>query len=160
MGEPVRYDGGHKRNDELLRYLAGRFELMPLCPEAGFGVPRPAVELVLEAGGVRAVGVNDRALDVTEALLDYARTLAGRVPGVCGLILKSRSPSCGIATTPIHAAGAMHYGSGLFAQQVLNDWPGLPLIDEEGMGRADLRQRFLQQVECYGRKGGLGCAAK
>jgi uncharacterized protein YbbK (DUF523 family) len=93
LGERVRYDGGHKRNQMLLDYLALRYALVPICPEvaAGLGVPRPPVQLVARGVEIRAVGVLDEQLDVTRPLIEYGRqVIAGE--GLCGFVFKSRSP--------------------------------------------------------------------
>ncbi|MGH7934557.1 MAG: 2-thiouracil desulfurase family protein, partial [Candidatus Binataceae bacterium] len=45
LGQEVRFDGGHKRNDFLVE-MFGRFvEFVPVCPEfeLGLGVPREAI---------------------------------------------------------------------------------------------------------------------
>jgi len=55
LGEPVRYDGGHKR-DRFLTDVLGRYvEWVPVCPEveAGFGTPREAMRLEGERGKLR-----------------------------------------------------------------------------------------------------------
>lgn len=154
LGERVRYDGGHKRNQMLLDYLALRYALVPICPEvaAGLGVPRPPVQLVARGVEIRAVGVLDEQLDVTRPLIEYGRqVIAGE--GLCGFVFKSRSPSCGLGTTPIrNEDGSHHVGNGLFAQQIVQAWPALPVIDEESLQQPLLRQLFLRQVEAYGKR--------
>ena len=48
LGQPVRFDGGHKR-DAFLTETFGRFvEWVPVCPEVecGFGTPRESMRLV------------------------------------------------------------------------------------------------------------------
>ena len=48
LGQPVRYDGGHKRDRFLNDQLGPFVEWVPVCPEveAGMGVPRPSMRLV------------------------------------------------------------------------------------------------------------------
>ena len=48
LGEPVRYDGGHKRDQFLVDVLGQHVEWVPVCPEveAGFGTPRESMRLV------------------------------------------------------------------------------------------------------------------
>lgn len=154
LGEPVRYDGGHKRSQTLLRHLASHYELLPICPEvaAGLGVPRPPVQLVLRNGAIRAVGVADERLDVTQPLIEYGQRIAAGELALCGYVFKSRSPSCGLGSTPIRAGdGAITHGHGLFARQLIETLPGLPVIDEEQLEQEPLRQQFLRRVAAYGR---------
>ena len=37
MGEAVRHDGGHKRNDDILDTLGRYFDLQRCCPEVAIG---------------------------------------------------------------------------------------------------------------------------
>ena len=80
-------------------------ELVPFCPEiaAGLGCPRPPIELVADGARVRALRV-DRRGDATAALRAACEAQAdalARAGGVDGFVLKSRSPSCGLAS-PLH----------------------------------------------------------
>ncbi len=155
LGEPVRYDGGHKRNQILLDCLSEAYELVPICPEVaiGMGVPRPPVQLVARGAEILAVGVLDERLDVTRPLTEYGRQIMVGT-GLCGFIFKSRSPSCGLGTTPIRSEdGSDQIGNGLFAQQIVQAWPELPVIDEESLQQRPLRQLFLRQVDSYGQRG-------
>jgi uncharacterized protein YbbK (DUF523 family) len=156
LGELVRYDGGHKRSQTLLQHLAGRYELLPVCPEvaAGLGTPRPPVQLVVRGGEIRALGVENELLDVTQPLVAYGHQLAHGQIGLCGFIFKSRSPSCGLGSTSIRGEdGQIHSGNGLFTQQLIEALPLLPVIDEEALEQPQRRQQFLQQVEECGRRG-------
>lgn len=149
----MRYDGGHKRSQSLLHHLAHHYELLPICPEvgAGLGVPRPPVQLVLRDGVIRALGVADERFDVTRPLIEYGQRMVAEELGLCGYVFKSRSPSCGLGSAPIRAGdGSITHGHGLFARQLVEALPGLPVIDEEQLAQAPLRQQFLRQVEAYG----------
>ncbi len=55
LGEPVRYDGRHKRDAWLVDVLGPQVEWVSVCPEveAGFGTPRETMELVHDANGTR-----------------------------------------------------------------------------------------------------------
>lgn len=153
LGEQVRYDGGHKRNQLLLDSLGARYELVPICPEvaAGLGVPRPPVALMVRGTEVRALGVEDLQLDVTLPLIEYGQQVAMGTMGLSGFVFKSRSPSCGLGTTPVRREDGSHYhGHGLFAQQLVTRLPELPVVDELLLQQAPLRRLFLQQVERYG----------
>ena len=48
LGEQVRYDGGHRRNDDIVNVLGRYFTFVPVCPEVevGMGVPRETLHLV------------------------------------------------------------------------------------------------------------------
>ena len=53
MGDAVRYNGGHQRDNFVMDVLAKHVELVPFCPEveAGLGVPRPVVRIVRQRSG-------------------------------------------------------------------------------------------------------------
>ena len=58
LGDEVRFDGGHKRNEFVLEQLGRFVELVKICPEVevGMAVPRETVRLVLLGGTMRMVG--------------------------------------------------------------------------------------------------------
>lgn len=150
LGNPVRYDGGHKAQHWMLEELPGIVELIPLCPEveAGLGVPRPPVRLVQTDNGIRALGVDDEELDVTDRLNRYAEGVVGELSGFNGLILKARSPSCGYLNSPLYDSrgNQIRLASGLFAEYIERTLPDIPVIDEEGIQDAATRKIFLDRV--------------
>jgi uncharacterized protein YbbK (DUF523 family) len=99
LGEPVRYDGGHKLQADYERRLLPWLQLQAICPEVGIGlgVPRPTLKLIGSDIGPRIVQVEDESRDVTNAMLDYADSYLrrlGRFWPLCAYIFKARSPSC------------------------------------------------------------------
>lgn len=148
-GEAVRYDAGDKRQDLLISLLSPHAELRPFCPEveSGLGVPRPPVHLVQTATGrVRAQGVDDPGLDVTEALVETAKAYSGeQLEALDGFILKSRSPSCGLGTAPLttDAGRCLGYREGLFAEEIKRAAPWLPAVEEAWLQTAERCYRFL-----------------
>lgn len=153
LGEPVRYDGAHKR-DAVVAALASEFELVSVCPEVGIGlgVPRPPIQLEGPDAAPRAVGVSARDIDVTEALLAFGARTAHELCGLCGFIFKSRSPSCGVNSTPIHHAdGTIEAnGRGLFAQALMAALPHLPVEENDNLVDPQRLEDFLQRVRACG----------
>ena len=109
LGEPVRYNSGHKRCDHplLLRWLReGR--VVAVCPEVagGLPVPRPPAEIAGGAGGSEVLRGAAMVMDATgrdvsapfregaEQALQQARSRRIRIA-----ILKEGSPSCGTGYT-------------------------------------------------------------
>lgn len=84
LGNPVRYDAGHKHSAYITQTLGEYFEFIPFCPEVaiGLGIPRPPIRLVSVEGVTRVRGVNDPQQDVTEALVEYAAGVAQQLQGV------------------------------------------------------------------------------
>ena len=156
LGDPVRYDGASKRNRWIADVLSLHCDFLPVCPEveSGLGVPRPALQLVGSPQQPRALGVADSGLDVTEPLLEYFAQCRPRLRDVSGMILKSRSPSCGVLDTPVFSGNGQElaHGAGLFTRALLQTYPELPVIDENGLASESGRVGFLIQVFRYRRR--------
>jgi uncharacterized protein YbbK (DUF523 family) len=137
LGEPVRYDGGHRQQGHFEQLLLPHLQLQAICPEVGIGLgaPRPTLKVIDADFGPRVVQVLDPSEDVTDALLDYADSYMrkiGRFWPLTAYILKARSPSCGVDTTPVNPdTPQQHHGSGAFAGRVHLRAAWLPLYEEE-----------------------------
>lgn len=153
-GQRVRYDGKDKFNTLVAEHLAPYCRLLPFCPEAvaGLGIPRPPVNLVQTATGVRAIGRDAPHTDVTPRLHTIANAFCNAHPGISGFILQSRSPSCGLATTPIYDMRQQQVldatGSGLFAARLRARFPDLPILNDCDLS-AERIHAFLRQVAAY-----------
>lgn len=152
-GQAVRYDGGHRHQAELLDALADRLELLPLCPEFRLGIPRPPVQRVLTRQGQwRVLGRDDPRLDVTEILQREVDERIQRMqarPGFSGWILKSRSPSCGAGSTPLHGPDGQQtgLGDGLLAEALNQRCPWLVLAEETALTTPRQRQQFVRRCQ-------------
>ncbi|BAO45282.1 2-thiouracil desulfurase family protein [Thiolapillus brandeum] len=151
LGDVVRYDGDSRPHawvrDELSRYA----RIVPICPEteAGLGVPRPPVQLVLQGKEVHALGVEDSRLDVTPALSAWMREQMDRLQRLDALILKSRSPSCGLGNTPLFDLDNVELRAnhdGLFAGWVRRLFPDLLLCDEVLLEEKPQQAAFLSRL--------------
>lgn len=154
LGERVRYDAGHKRDPLIADRLAEVVEWVPLCPEVaiGMGVPRPPIRLLAEGGEVRAVGLEDRTLEVTAPLKAYGRRMAAALDDVDGYVFKARSPSCGTARVKLYSAGRSRpRGTGLFAMEIMARRPLLPVADEDELQDPAWRDNFLERVFAHRR---------
>lgn len=148
IGQTVRYDGRHKFQPLIANMLSDHAELRPFCPEvaAGLGVPRPPVRLISTSSGTTARGVEDPNLDVTDRLVHASQSYCSDLDELSGFILKSRSPSCGLGSTPLYEEGdaeVRRYGNGLFAEQLHITAPWLPCVEEEWLLSAAHCRRFL-----------------
>lgn len=131
-GDAVRYDGAHKLHLQLNDALQNKVSFSKVCPEvyADFGIPRPPVQLRETAHGLRVQG-RDKPIDVTATLQQASDMLSdnlARQP-LCAGVLQSRSPSCGIASTPVlnESGHIVRTDSGLFATAISRQCPYLPL---------------------------------
>lgn len=147
MGNKVRYDGQAKRHAGLFRQLLPYVQPLVVCPEAmaGLGIPRPPVQLIMRGEHLDAVGRDDPALQVTARLEQMGRIQDRAHPLLAGALLQSRSPSCGVASTPRYDA-AGHWlgdGAGLFVAALTQARPWLPMLEDTAFDFPDQRQRFL-----------------
>lgn len=156
LGEPVRYDGGHKR-DRFLTDVFGRYvEWVPICPEveAGLGIPREPMRLVGEASRPKLITIRTQR-DMTEPMVHFtARKLDSlEIAELSGYIFKKDSPTCGVGRVRVFNRHGMpsRNGVGLFAKAVRERFPLLPVEDEGRLCDPVLRDNFIERVFCYHR---------
>jgi uncharacterized protein YbgA (DUF1722 family)/uncharacterized protein YbbK (DUF523 family) len=156
LGQPVRFDGGHKRNRFVTDLLGRHVEWVPVCPEleVGMGVPRPSLRLVREGGAVRLVE-NASGRDHTLRMQRFAarRLRALRALELCGYVLKRDSPSCGMERVKLYSSKGMakREGRGVFAAALMQAWPNLPVEEEGRLEDPALRENFIERVFAYRR---------
>jgi uncharacterized protein YbgA (DUF1722 family)/uncharacterized protein YbbK (DUF523 family) len=156
LGEKVRYDGGHKEDRFLTGTLARYFEWVPVCPEVelGLGTPRETMRLESSNAGVRMV-VTKTGQDLTRPMQHYARSrIEGlRSAGLCGYILKSDSPSCGLHRVRVYRGTdvPLRSGRGIFAQTLVEALPTLPVEEEGRLSDPRLRENWIERVFAYHR---------
>jgi uncharacterized protein YbgA (DUF1722 family)/uncharacterized protein YbbK (DUF523 family) len=156
LGEAVRYDGGHKRDRYLTDVLGRYFEWVPVCPEVevGLGTPRPAIRLVRGEGGARLVEPKE-GTDLTRAMETFARKRVRALAALdlCGYVLKSGSPSCGLERVKVWSADGMpaKVGTGVFAAELVRRFPTLPVEEEGRLHDARLRENWIERVFAYRR---------
>jgi uncharacterized protein YbbK (DUF523 family) len=151
LGHTVRYDGGHQAHALLQELIVPQVEILPRCPEASLGIPRPPVNLIMTSSGFRAIGRDQRDLDVTDALTQFAHDEVQsmrQLSNLCGHIFKSRSPSCGLSSTPIYSPEnqLIESGSGLYAAIIAKHLPWLVLIEDTQLNSHARCADFLQKL--------------
>lgn len=159
MGDPVRYNGGHKHSKVCTQLLSQCFEYVPLCPEVaiGMGVPRKPIHLLVDKASapvdaVRVVGVEDAEVDVTAPLREYADSVVPELAGVRGYIFMQNSPSCGLRGVRRYLAnghGIDSEGIGVFARRLQQQFPHMPMEEVGRLNNSELRENFLTRVFAY-----------
>lgn len=154
LGEPVRFDGGHKRNRFLTDVMSRYFDYRPVCPEVliGLGIPRKPIRLVATDKGTRVRGVEDDSLDVTEALAAEADSALQRMPDICGYVLMQNSPSCAGFRMKRYTEKGFPLdsdGVGAFASRLMELHPLLPVEEAGRLTDAGLRDNFIARVFAY-----------
>ena len=150
LGDAVRYDGKSKSNRIILEQLHQLFELVPVCPEveAGLSIPRPPVQLTDSIEEPKLTGRDDPAIDVTAIMQQYCETKPTELKHLAGFIFKSRSPSCGLNSTPVFIDGecVTESGRGIFARRLCKTHPGLIVIEDSELENKNLLENFIQSV--------------
>lgn len=160
LGEPVRFDGGHKRDPFLTGTFGAFVEWVPVCPEVecGFGTPRESMRLVRVDSAVRLLTVRT-VVDVTDRMERYARRRVAQLASedLCGYVLKKDSPSCGMDRVKIYGTGHVpeKSGRGIFAASLMERFPALPVEEEGRLSDPRLRENFVERVFAYWRLRGL-----
>jgi uncharacterized protein YbgA (DUF1722 family)/uncharacterized protein YbbK (DUF523 family) len=160
LGQEVRYNGGHVRDDLLLSTLGQHVQWVPVCPEVevGMGVPRENIRLVGESENPRLIAPKS-GTDYTEIMKKWSsgRLAELKDTDLHGYILKKDSPSCGLFRTRVYKGdgSASRNGRGLFAGELVKRFPMLPIEEEGRLRDSKLRENFIGKVFAYQRFRGL-----
>ena len=110
LGEPVRFDGGHKRDPFLVESLGQFVDWVPVCPEveSGLDAPRESMRLVQADGRIRLL-TNRTAHDHTARMHGYARRRLEELvdDALVGFVLKKDSPTCGLERVKVYGTAGM-----------------------------------------------------
>ena len=161
LGEEVRYDGSHNRDNFLTGVLGRYVEWVPVCPEveAGLGTPREPMRLVGDPQDPRLVTI-DSQIDHTRTLKTMATSRIETLKklDLSGYVFKKSSPSCGIARVRLYdEQGRLNRkGVGLFAQAFMKQFPLTPVEEEGRLCDPALRENFIERIFCYRRWQDLG----
>ena len=151
LGNPVRWNGGHKLDRFIVNTLGQHVDFVPVCPESecGLGIPRETMHLAGDPAAPRLVTTNSGE-DKTDQMQRWARKrlkkLAGE--GLCGYIFKTKSPSNGMRKLKVFATREQIFynGVGIYARMVMDRFPNLPVIDDGMLHDPGLRANFIGQV--------------
>ena len=154
LGENVRFDGGHKKNQYVLNTLSQFFNFERFCPEVaiGLGIPREPIRLVQHDEQIKCVGTKNKDIDVTDKLTNIANEQRPWQSTISGYILKKDSPSCGMERVKVYS-GEMpeRNGTGIYAKKLMENFPNLPVEEEGRLNDSVLRENFIQRIFVYHR---------
>ena len=156
IGTPCRYDGVSSSDKFVIGTLQKYFDTVAYCPETIiWGSPRTAVRQVqTESGDLRIMTSTKNPIDVTDELEELSIKCADKIKDddLCGFILKSASPTCGLERVKVYKpfnAPSVKQGVGVFAKQIKEKYPYLPVEEEGRLIDAWLRENFLMQIFAY-----------
>jgi len=156
LGDEVRFDGGHKRDNFLTDVLGLYVEWVSVCPEveAGLGTPREAMRLVGDPQHPRLLTIKS-GIDHTRALKTMTSNRLEELKNLelSGYVFKKGSPSCGLERVRLYTEQGMasRNGVGLFARAFLERFPLIPVEEEGRLCDPMIRENFIERVFCYRR---------
>jgi len=151
LGEPVRYDGGHKRDRFITDTLGPYVEFVPICPETecGLGVPRESMRLEGDPAAPRLI-TSRTMVDHTDRMVAWAQKRLKELEkeDLCGFIFKSDSPSSGMERVRVYGDKGMpqRKGVGIFARVFMERFPLVPVEDEGRLHDPKLRENFVESI--------------
>ncbi|BDH46659.1 membrane protein [Salmonella enterica subsp. enterica serovar Choleraesuis] len=152
LGEPVRFDGGHKRFTFALEALTPWVRFEPVCPEMAIGlpVPRPALRLVKQPQGEPALRYsNGSPGDLTESMREFSSRKIAGLGHLCGYIVCAKSPSCGMERVRVYEPDGKNNrksGRGLFCSELMRQMPWLPVEEDGRMADPVIRENFVARI--------------
>jgi len=154
LGEKVRFDKGHKRDDFIVDELGKYAEFISFCPEnIAFGSPRPSIRMVRAEDDSLRIISNKTAEDLTQILDEHARAELQKIKSqnIRGLILKSKSPTCGLMSSKVYLENGFADGKddGVFASMCRAEFGYFPMEEEGRLCDAWLRENFVMQLFAY-----------
>ncbi|MDX1676848.1 DUF523 and DUF1722 domain-containing protein [Arsukibacterium sp.] len=152
LGEPVRFDGGHKASTFCLQHLRSLVRFVAVCPEQaiGLGVPRPAIRLQRDAAhNITLVQSRDPSVDHTSAMLTYTDRLLPELARLSGYIVCAKSPSCGMERVRVYDDAGQQLGKigvGVFTRRLMQYYPWLPVEEDGRLLDPALRENFITRI--------------
>jgi uncharacterized protein YbgA (DUF1722 family)/uncharacterized protein YbbK (DUF523 family) len=151
LGNPVRWNAGHKLDRFLTNTLGQFVDYVPVCPEveAGFGVPRESMRLVGDAEKPRLITFKTKT-DQTDQMLRWARKRVKELEkeDLHGFIFKSDSPSSGMIRVKVYTEKGMPVkkGVGMFAREFMAHFPLIPAEDDGRLHDPNIRENFIERI--------------
>ncbi|MEJ2251737.1 MAG: DUF523 and DUF1722 domain-containing protein [Candidatus Lokiarchaeota archaeon] len=146
-----RYNSNIIRSD-LVKILMNFVDFIPICPEVeiGLGIPRDPIRLIKKNDELKLLNTSTN-LDLTNEMNHFSNDFLNSIDQPDGFILKSKSPSCGILSTPYLAnnqksAPKVGKGPGLFGKAVKKKFSQLPVESESRLNNFHIREYFLTNL--------------
>lgn len=151
LGEPVRFDGGHKFDHFIVHTLGQYVEYVPVCPEVECGLPIPRESMHLEGDPKDPRLVTSKThIDQRDRMVQFARRRVQELEkeDLCGFIFKSNSPSSGMERVKVYDKNGVpaKVGVGLFARIFMDHFPLLPVEEEGRLNDPKLRENFIERI--------------
>jgi len=148
-----RYDGS-QINDSNVKQLMAFVNFIPLCPEMAIGLPSPRQSLrIVEKDQNEMLVFSLSGEEVTDQMKSYALNQVQQLKqmNVDGLLLKSKSPSCGIKDVKVYQSHGKvpklpKKTKGIFGSIILEHFDHLSVEDEGRLLNYNIREQFYTSI--------------
>lgn len=152
----TRYDGGIISSD-LVKALEKHCEFVKVCPEVEIGlpIPREPIDVFLVNDEYKLMN-KLQTIDLTEKMNNFAKEYSrkiredyfkgtNRTNGIDGMILKSKSPSCGLNDAKLYSPSGrvISKTAGLFAKKMVEQFPEVIVESEMRLTNEKIKIEFL-----------------
>lgn len=145
---PVRWNGAIIE-DDIIKKMREYVEFIPVCPEVeiGLGVPRDPIKIVKKGNTYRLIQ-DKTGKDITLLMENFSKIYLSSSDRIDGIILKDRSPSCGIKNANVYNkdSSIIEKTSGFFAKRVLEKFSDIPIETEGRLNNSYIRENFLTKI--------------
>jgi len=150
VGERCRYDGDIVTSPIVNRIIP-QVEVVSVCPEMDIGMDCPRLPIVIVENDPQDKLIQLKSgIDLTEKMVTFCKKHVSELENIDGIILKSKSPSCGINDTKIFAnandENEIYRSSGLYAREILKKFKDFPIIDEQKLEDNEVFEQFLENI--------------
>ncbi len=150
--DACRYSGD-KINDPASAIVADASKVVTICPELmmGMSIPRETLRVISDQNGKESLVAPKTGVDWSRPMQTVIDGFLNSSESLDGVILKGRSPSCGLSDVKryfkIDEGHVKHKGAGLFAAALKNTLsPRLPIEEEGRLRSLDIRAHFLTRL--------------
>ena len=131
LGDLCRYDGKTKIDNRVIKAFKND-EIIPFCPEAPvLGTPRERISVIFKDKQYRVI-TDESKKDVTTLIEEQVDLQVKNHPNLEMIVLKSKSPSCGLGTTPIlnEESRVLMFDDGIAAIRLKEKYPNIKIVSE------------------------------
>jgi len=134
LGDYVRYDGTTKEDRTVIEALKD-YNIIPFCPEDPImGTPRGRISVIKKEGEYKVI-TDESQIEITSAIKLQVEKILMEHSDADLVVLKSKSPSCGLGTTPIlnEKKIEIERGNGIAATLLVKHFQ-TTVVDEHTLG--------------------------
>jgi uncharacterized protein YbgA (DUF1722 family)/uncharacterized protein YbbK (DUF523 family) len=146
--DACRYDG-QKIPDDFVRLLKKYVHFLTVCPEVEIGLGTPRDTIRIEKHGDQNELIQPKTgRNLSGVMHAFANERVEKLPEIDGVILKAKSPSCGLKGIPVYkgTGKTQEKTSGFFAAKVKDRFGKFALEDEGRLNNARIREHFLTKL--------------